>query len=302
VIVTIAPVAFGLAVNLKNLIPRMISLGFAGIYALGVLASGSRAGLLALIGAMGYWLMFTHRRGIAIGLFFMAAAGFGIAAPLDFWQKMATIVERGDSNPWIEYSIEPSKHERLVLWGLAKKLYSQYPITGVGPMNYPVISAEETTFTDPYQGQRGLQAHNTWLQLLAEYGTIGGLVWGGAFLFSTFCYARARSRMKRYPGYEWFPALCLGLEAGSIASAIVLSFNSFMWYDYVYWHMVSGPLAWEIAKKTSERLEWLKPGQFTEARPPARYGPPKKQGLDLSSVDLSHAAPLSKEGRTGQRV
>lgn len=292
IIVTVAPVAFGLAVNLKNTVYRLAFLGAAACYALGVLASGSRAGLLALIGAMGYWTINTNRKLIALGLAMLATSGFLVAAPESFWEKMGTILGEKDKNPYVRTAVEPSKGERLVLWDLAKKIWREHPITGIGPANYTVVSAEETDFTDPYKGQKGLQAHNSWLQIAAEYGTVGLVVWAGSFLWSFTCYFRARRRLRNYPGWEWFPAICLGMEAGAIASAVMLSFNSFMWYDYIYWHMITGPLALEIAKKTAERLEWLKPKEAVEVRPPPRYGPPQKDGLDLGAIDVSAAAPI----------
>lgn len=294
IIVTVAPIAFGLAVNLKNTVYRLIFLGAAGFYFLGVLASGSRAGLLALIGAMGYWTINTNRKLIALGLAMLAASGFLVAAPESFWEKMGTILGEKDKNPYVRTAVEPSKGERLVLWELAKKIWREHPVTGIGPGNYTVVSAEETDFTDPYKGQKGLQAHNSWLQIAAEYGTTGLVVWAGAFGWSSICYFRARRRMKNYPGWEWFPAICLGLEAGSIASGVMLSFNSFMWYDYVYWHMITGPLTLEIARKTAERLDWLKPKDAVAARPPPRYGPPSKAGLDLGDIDVSTAAPIRR--------
>lgn len=300
IIVTVAPVAFGLAINSKRTIEKLIFLGVAGSYALGVLASGSRAGLLAMIGGLGYWLVNTTRRGLAIGLALMATSGFLVAAPESFWEKMGTIMGPKDTNPWVEGQVEPSKGERLVLWALAIDLWHRHPVMGIGPLNYPVVSAEETDFTDPYKGQRGLQAHNTWLQLLAEYGVVGGTVWAGAFLLSTLCYRRARRRMRDYPGWEWFGAICLGLESGSISSAIVLSFNSFQWYDYVYWHMVVGPLALEIARRAGDRLDWLKPVETKESRPPPRWGAPgKKKGIDLEEIDLAEQAPLPAGSRHG---
>jgi hypothetical protein len=300
IIVTVTPIAFGLAINAKHFLERMAFLGVAGCYALGVLASGSRAGLLAMIGGLGYWLMNTTRRGMAIGLFMMAASGFLVAAPESFWEKMGTILGPKDTNPWVQGQVEPSKGERLVLWALAMRLWREHPVWGIGPLNYPVVSAEETDFTDPYQGQRGLQTHNTWLQLLAEYGVVGAMVWGGAFLLSTYCYRRARRRLRDYPGWEWYGALCLGLESGSISSAIVLSFNSFQWYDYIYWHMIVGPLALEIARRTGDRLDWMKPVETKEQRPPPRWGAPaRSKGIALGEIDLAEQAPLSVGSRHG---
>jgi O-antigen ligase len=299
IICMVAPIAFGLALNAKEKWHRILALGVAGMYALGVLASGSRAGLLALVGGMGYWMMETNRRFLAVGLIMFAAMGFGIAAPKSFWKKMATIVEPSGANPWVRHMVEPSKHERQVLWALGLKIWKEHPITGIGPLNYVRVSAEETDFTDAYKGQRGLQAHNTWVQLLSEYGLAGAFVWGGMYFFSIFCYRRARKKMAPYQGYEWFGALCLGFEAGALAHAVTLVFNSFQWYDYIYWHFVFGPVALEVATHTVAKLEWLKPGDFVEARPPPRYGPPKSDGLDLDRIDLIEVSPLEAGSRTG---
>jgi O-antigen ligase len=297
IICAVCPVAFGLALNLKDPRFRLAALGGAGCFVLGVLASGSRAGLLAMFAGLGYWMMMTNRKTIALGVMFIAAAGFLVVAPDDFYERMGTILGEKDNNPWVKNEVEASKHERIVLWDLAIKIFKQHPGTGIGPMNYPRVSAEETNFTDAYQGRRGLQAHNTWLQLLAEYGIVGGIVWGGAFFFSIVCYFRARMRMRHYPGYEWFGALCLGLESGALSTAVVISFNSFQWYDYLYWHFIAGPLALEIANSTAERLEWLKPAKLDDIRPPPRYGPPKRDGLDLHDIDLAETAPISSTTR-----
>ncbi len=296
IIVAVCPVAFGFALNLKDPKWRLAALGTAGCYVLGVLASGSRAGLLALFAGVGYWIAMTNRKLIALGLCFVAGACFLVVAPDEFWERMGTITGQKDTNPWVVNAIEPSKHERIVLWGLAIKLWEQHPVTGIGPMNYPKVSAVETDFVDAYRGQRGLQTHNSWLQLLAEYGLIGTAVWAGAFFYSIVCYHRARRRMRGYPGWEWFTAICLGLEAGSISSAIVLTFNSFHWYDYLYWHFVAGPLAYEIAKTTAARLDWLKPSELEDMRPPPRYGPPTRDGLDLD-IDLANTSPISSTTR-----
>lgn len=299
IICMVAPIAFGLALNAKQQWHKLLGLAVAGCYVLGVLASGSRAGLLALIGGMGYWMMETNRRLLAVGLIMMASMGFGIAAPASFWSKMATIVEPSGANPWVRHMVEPSKHERQVLWALGIKIWKEHPVTGIGPMNYVRVSAEETDFTDAYKGQRGLQAHNTWVQLLAEYGLVGGFVWGGMYFLSILCYRRARKKMKPYEGYEWFGALCLGFEAGALAHAVTLVFNSFQWYDYIYWHFVFGPLALEVATHTAAKLEWLRPGDFIDVRPPPRYGPPRTDGLDLDKIDLVEISPLEAGSRIG---
>ena len=104
-------------------------------------------------------------------------------------------------------------------------------------------------------------------------------------------------KLRKYKEYGWFCAICLGFESGSLSSAMCLTFNSFQWYDYIYWHMIFGPLALEIATSTAERLEWLQPTGNEGALPPPKYGPPSKAGLDLDAVDLAGTSPVHAYGQ-----
>jgi O-antigen ligase len=291
IIMTVCPIAFGMVLNEKTRFMRLVGMGLSGIFVLGVLACGSRAALVALLGCGAYWLFHTNRKGIAAGVAVLGAAGFLAVAPDSFWERMGTIIGPMDQNPWVKLEDEPSKHEREVLWALAIDIWKAHPLMGIGPGQYNYVSAEQTDFVDAYQGARGLQTHNMWLQMLAEYGTLGTAVWAGAFFLSMLCYALARRRMKNYPGWAWFSSMCLGLEAGALGSAIACTFNSFQWYDYHYWHFVLGPVVYQVAKEAAERLEWMKPVDLTEARPPPRYGPPEED-IDVEDIDLSSAAPL----------
>lgn len=297
IIVTICPIAYGLILNAKKWAERSIWTIVAGIFTLGVLASGSRAALIGLLGGAGYWLFHTNKKGFAVGGVCIATACFLAVAPDDFWERMGTIVGPKDKNPWVLNEVEPSKHERQVLWALAIDVFHDHPVMGIGPRQYNFVSAEQTEFTDPYNNQRGLQTHNTWLQLAAEYGLVGIVVWGGGFVLALVCYILARRKLRGFPEVDWFAAILLGLEAGTIGNAITATFNSFQWYDYQYWHFVFGPLCYQVAKETAERLEWMKPvGARERARPPPRYGPPVAEGLDLENIDLSNAAPVRIEG------
>lgn len=284
VVVSTAPIAFGLTLAYKHRWARMLMLGVAGCYTLAILASGSRAGMLAFAGGLGYWLLNTRRRQLAVGLLCLATAGFLFVAPTTFWEKMGTILATKGKNPWVRNPIEPSKNERLELWKLAIKIFKTHPMTGVGPNNYMVVSAEELPFTDAYEGKRGLQAHNTWLQLFAEYGILGGAIWAGSFFLAILAFFLARRRIRRYPELEVFEAVLLGLEAGMLSTFVVYFFNSFMWYDYAYWQMVSGPLALVIAYQAAARLDHLQTAPALPPQPaPARYGPPRYSDLQLSA-------------------
>ncbi len=84
-------------------------------------------------------------------------------APPIFFEDMATL-EQG-----VE---EGTADDRVYLWGIAIDMFSHNPVLGVGPMNYPI------RFSDYEKGNRyrtGAQrvAHSTPIQYLAEYGSVG---------------------------------------------------------------------------------------------------------------------------------
>lgn len=294
IITAVAPVAFSMAIN-DNLMPmKLVGLFFAGCYFLGVLASGSRGALLALIGSMAYWVAQTSRKGIALSLVLVAAAGFLAVSPPEFWERMGTMFGEKDNNPWIPKAHEPSAHERQILWALAIDIWKENPWFGIGAQNYVDESGERTTITDAYHGARGMMTHNSWLQILSEYGTVGILVWAGAYFLSFFCFRAARGKLKPYPQYQWLRGYFLGFETGIIGGGIAITFSSFQWYDYLYWTMVTGPLALQIATETAQQMEWYKPrtAHANEGRPPPRYGPPRSPEMNIQNITLENTPVL----------
>jgi O-antigen ligase len=274
IIVSVAAVAFGLVLE-GDRRHKIAGLAASGLMVLGILASGSRGGLMAFMAASGYWLLHTRRRSVALGLASLACALFLLAAPENFWNRMGTIFGVQDKNQWVSAPVEPSKAERLALWTLAIQVFERHPVFGIGAMNFTDVSAEETDFVDAYHGAKGLQAHNTWLQLLAEYGLVGTSVWAGAFFLGLLCFRMARRRLQKWPEAESMITVCLGLEAGMVGTALVYSFNSFQWYDYAYWYMVLGPAALLAAREFDATCRWLAPdphGGEPESVPPPRFG------------------------------
>ena len=283
--VTVAPVAFGLALAGKGKLTKFAALAVSAVFGLGVVAAGSRAAMVGLALGVAYWLTQTSRKTMALGFAFCAAGCFLVVAPESFWKRMGTILTPTMANPWIRPPEEPSKRERIELWNLAKKTYKENMWMGIGPQQFNALSAEMTSFVDAYRGRRGLNTHNTWLQMAAEYGNFGLLVWGGAFFLSFVCYRRARKQLVGFKEWAWFGAICLGLEAGAIANAATITFHSYAWYDYQYWHFILGPVALQIARETRTKLDWLTPvGVDKNKRPAARYRAPSPGHLDVGRL------------------
>lgn len=280
--VTVAPIAFGLFLA-ETSRARRAAVGFvAACYGLGVLACGSRGAMMALAMSSAYWLAHTSRKMIAVSLATAAVGAFLFVAPDSFWERMGTVLNPKGANPYVRAEEDGSKGSRKVLWALAIEIWKDNPWLGIGPQQYTEVSAEKTEFRGAYSGKRGLMTHNTWLQILSEYGAIGFGVWTGAFVLSMLCFRLARRKLRDYPSHAWFRAICLGFEAGALGNAIAITFQSFQWYDYMYWHFVFGPLALQIATDTKERLDWLKPIEGGDRhRPRPRYAAASPGKLDL---------------------
>lgn len=296
IVVTVAPIALSMFLVEKTKLLRWGGLFVAAVYAVAVIASGSRGGLLSLVGATGYWFLWTNKKGIAFGLMMMGAAGFLVVAPAEFWERMGTMFLPKDSNPWIVYSHEESAESRKVLWALAIEIFKENPMTGIGPNNFVVVSAERTTYT--FEGARGLMTHNTWLQLLAEYGIFGAGLWYLNYAAAIVWIMFARVKAKKLRGdkeYGWLPGYLLGMEAGLLGNAVSATFVSFQWLDYMYHIMVTGPLAYQVTMDTIRQREWFDEREvLTVAKPPPRYGPPKKAGLALDEIDLRSTPVIAK--------
>jgi O-antigen ligase len=259
IIVMVAPVAFSMLMSEKTAgLRRMGYLAAAG-YILGILACGSRGAMCAFIGQMGYWLMHTTKKAKAYALGLVAVAIFIAVAPPEFIDRMATIIEpkgAGFSKP----KVEESKHERQLLWALAVEVFKENPVIGVGAQQYTHYSAVRLpNLTGAYSGKPGLMTHNSWLQILAEYGVVGSFFYIGGYLWSIFCFRRARKKLLPFENFAWFRAYCLGFEAGGLGAALAMVFSSFQWLDFIFWYLIFGPLAYMIALETRARLEWLTP-------------------------------------------
>lgn len=259
IIVMVAPIAFSMLMSEKTVRHRRAGYVAAAGFILGILACGSRGAMCAFMGQMAYWLMHTTKRGKAYVLALIAAAAFIAVAPPEFMERMATIIEPKGGG-FTKPKVEESKRERQVLWALAVEVFKDNPAIGVGPQQFTHYSAVRLPeMTGAYSGRPGLMTHNSWLQILSEYGIVGSFFYMGGFLWSIFCFRRARKKLKGYENYAWFCAYCLGFEAGGLGAAMGMVFASFQWLDFVFWYLAFGPLAYMIAVETKNRLDWMKP-------------------------------------------
>lgn len=172
---------------------RWLSLGLIGIWLFDLVAIGSRGGFLALILVIVlFWAKYQARfKFVALALPIVVIA-FAMA-PRYFWERMATIND---------FREDPSAANRLLLWQAGIEMFKDHPLTGVGTRNFQLLSKKH--FESDSIPEEGLVAHNSYVELLAENGLIGLLLYLAGM---TACWAHIRKAKK------------LALKMGDIESA-----------------------------------------------------------------------------------
>jgi len=162
-LVLFVPLGFGLFSVLEQRLAKAASLLLVALAVLGVLATYSRGGLIALAGLA--LIYARHRRAWPV---VAAALALVVWLAPSVWETRLAGTSSLDS---------PEIATRLDLWGAAGEIFQEYPALGVGLNNFPgaYIALEQsgrsflpgTSFGVPET------AHNLYLNTLAEQGLLG---------------------------------------------------------------------------------------------------------------------------------
>lgn len=196
------PLTFSLADKVGK--HRRLLSGLFVLQALAILATGSRAPILALAAAV-LW-MASSRGSKWWGTFGLAVLGIVVIAAIFSPARDLKTTLRG----------------RAYIWKISAPHLADHPLLGLGPGGF--AAAYPAWETQKWQAAPGSEidrmfigaedhAHNDYLEILADYGAIGLLAWGATlFVFLRTAWFRARAGGSR---------LVLGASAGVIALAAV---------------------------------------------------------------------------------
>lgn len=209
---------------------RLISLGATLLFAGVVLMTQSRGALVAL----GVFLMLSlrgQRRKLRALLFVGVCASVVVTmAPAGVWERAAGLVHVSDLENLASVDPEQSAEQRFEIWKVAANIISDHTMTGIGLGAYPQAHSV-------YARNRGKRiafgkrdTHSTYLNVMAETGAPGLILFLG-MIGAVFVQAeRARRRLRgSAPGDAnrlWFLELGLGayLIAGIWGSFPQLAF------------------------------------------------------------------------------
>jgi O-antigen ligase len=169
--------AAGLAVRASAL-ARLALLGATMVMAIGLAATQSRGGLLALAVTFLAALVLLRGRRLAVMAVVLAVIGgsaiFFVQNPAA-WQRIHAVQDRGSGSG------------RTDIWQVALRVAEANPVAGVGLGQFPNVSPQYVLRPGSLRStslivEQGIVVHNVYLQLWAETGLIGlllflGIVW-----------------------------------------------------------------------------------------------------------------------------
>ena len=182
-LVTAMPLGAYFLLTGRRAVGRVLAAGALAILTVAFVRTGSRGGFIALVAVIVFIVL--RYSAISLGRRLSAAVLVTLillgTASNRYWEQMTTIASDADYNRTEETG-------RLQIWGRGIGYMLQHPVLGVGPGNFQTAEGTLSPLADRQQfgvGVRWNAAHNTYIQVGAETGLIGLLLFlamiGSAF-------------------------------------------------------------------------------------------------------------------------
>jgi O-antigen ligase len=252
ILVVIVPIAFHFMMTEQKLLLRGLAAWCLAVCGLSIVFTFSRGGAIAL--AIVLVCLLFYRRPKPAEIFLMALLIVGMLAvlPDSYTSRLNTIgqIATGKTDVREEASFRGRLSELLVAW----QMFMDHPILGVGVGNYP-------NYYQSYSRQIGLdprtenrEPHNLFMEVAAETGLVGLIVFIGIlyFSFKSVLDAWRKFRELDLPDYAGLVAVFgIGL-VGYFAAAMFIHGA----YPRYLWLLVGIALALpQVAKNTRAELK-----------------------------------------------
>jgi hypothetical protein len=220
----VVPLAFVLATQQRDSVRRALWAACGLLLVVMVFLTSSRGGFVGLVVT---GMVFVYRRrglGAAVGVMLALVAGV-LVLPTDLGTRaLATLFQDPASLP---PGLEQSNRAHVALFWAALRMIADNPIIGVGPLNFKALS---TLYTGLDQGNI---AHNTFLEIAAEYGLpVFGLF--VLVLAATFRTLRRVAALRPDPAARDLVGWAEGLRSG-LTGYLVAGFFISAQYEKVLW-------------------------------------------------------------------
>jgi O-antigen ligase len=261
--------------------PRLAAV--AGLFVLPVviLLTQSRGAIigLAMFGLFVLAGQRKQRRLRTIGMFAAVVAVIMVFAPASVWERLSGLRNVTDTEQLDKVDQEGSAEQRFEIWKVARAIYADHPVTGVGLGAYASTHGKYARSSEFKATARGRKdAHSTYLTLLAETGTVGFLLFVALFGGVVLRAERVRRRARRAGLIEAAQQI-LYLEVGLLAFFTAGIFASYAKLAFTYVHLA---LLWTVVTTTEEEVRLVEAGARPLALHPTAPGRPAAAGRSLA--------------------
>ena len=200
--------------------------------------TGSRGAFVGLIGT-GCALLLSLRQVSAVkrlGFVAVVVAGLVVAAPPGYWGNVGTVLHPTQDYNW------DSPEGRREIWRRGIGYMVDYPVFGIGISNF---QRAEGTISDKAKRRfagtpvRWTAPHNSFIEVGAEMGIPGLILWSSLIIGGIVGMARLRRRLPPAwlhgdPEERFLYLATIGLPLALVGFAITAFFLSFAYLDLVY--------------------------------------------------------------------
>jgi len=195
---------------------KLLSGALLVVFVLAVISSFSRGGWVGLGAIVTYGLFNIRKKFAVLGLILILAATALIFAPAEYWEEVSSVTDTSES----------TASARLRFWDAGVRMFMDSPIIGVGAANGGIHMPDYVRGFRDANTQWGRAFHGTWIQVLAELGALGMVVY--LIMIVLFFKALRRIGQLKLPGEddrktEYLSRSIIGSLIGYFACSTFLS-------------------------------------------------------------------------------
>jgi len=236
------PLSWAALISARQKAGRAFFAALTALLTYSVILTGSRGGAVGLLCILAFaWLSSRAKLRLAVlGLCGLAVLWY--ASPDSFQMRMSGLTTG-------EYRVDSGVTARFHAWAMAKQMFLEHPLTGVGAGNYN--AARWTSYRDP--GEKAiLTTHSIYYMAAAELGILGLLALGYLIASTFLANRRTRAGLRHRAGDDQpsLIRLSYALDATLVGYLVSGAFITVLTYPYLY--LIAG-LSVALSQVVAER-------------------------------------------------
>lgn len=254
--------------------------GAAVVLTAAALSTQSRSGMLSLLVVFTWVLAAARNRVRALGLVTVVLVGAVVMSPTSVGDRLwsMTYVVTGDRPPEEHQADVGNAESRLLIWRAALDIVADNPVLGVGPGAFEEAHRHYQRYVEWDAGALWIDAHNSFLRVWSETGTVGLIAFLGIFVAVFREGRRGILELRRVGlGRSYEGQMVSAALAGLAAFLVSNFFNTFKDAWYLYLHLAFCVLLIARAGRAAGAAAPMRPTTSTTRRAVGRVASPPVQ-------------------------